>query len=261
VSPTSSKKPAASSPGGGGKGEENEKTKATAPLPPIANVWLVVLPYGTSIENMLKQSAAAPYLDGQLTGKGTVVSGYSSLAVGQLVGAATLLSGQVTASESVLAPPPCGTSAGAAAGAGTDGAETPSGSPAPVQGATGVPCPVGEPAGAQTADAFLQEVVAKIMASPSYGEHGLIAITFAAPGQSATATGTTPAPTTETAGSGVVYPTGSLTGTLTAAGPPAGALLLSPFLRHAGARSSNVFDPTAPRKSIEALFQAKAPGG
>jgi hypothetical protein len=234
VSPTPSTKRATS--GGGG-----EKTKATTPLPPIANVWLVVLPYGGSLENALKQSTATPYLDGQLVGRGTVLSNYSSLAAGQLAGAATLLSGQVTASVSTLAPPPCGASA--AAGATTDAASA--------------PCPSGEPAGLQAADAFLQEVVPKIVASASYTEHGLIVITFAPADQATpTSTATTPATgTTEAASTGVAYPAGSLTSTLTAEGPPAGALLLSPFLRHVGKRSSNAFNPTSPRTSLEGLLR------
>ncbi len=63
TSPTSSTKPAASE-------GESEKTPKPEPLPPIANVWLVVLPYGGSLENALKQSTAAPYLDGQLLEQG-----------------------------------------------------------------------------------------------------------------------------------------------------------------------------------------------
>jgi hypothetical protein len=260
TSPTSSTKPAASE-------GESEKTPKTEPLPPIANVWLVVLPYGGGLANALKQSTAAPYLDGQLLSKGTVLRDYSSLAAGQLAGAATLLSGQVSASVSTIAPPPCdgSTAAGASgpASADTPGANTPG--TAAGQGATAsAPCPSGEPAGLQAADAFLQEAVAKILASSSYREHGLIVITFAAgaPEETSTSTATTPsADTTEAAGSGITYPAGSLTSTLSAAGSPAGALLLSPFLRHAGTQSSSAFEPAAPRTSLEGLLQTKAAGG
>jgi hypothetical protein len=227
ASPTSPTTPAA----GGREG----KKAPPAPLPPIANVWLVVLPYDGSLESALKQSTAAPYLDGQLAGQGTVLSGWSSLAAGQLAGDATLLSGQVGASVSTIAPPPSA-----------------------------------QPS-LQAADAFLQEVVPKIVASAAYAEHGLIVITFGAanpqdvpPGAAAPSTGTATAPsagTTEAAGQGIAYPAGTLTSTLTAASPPAGALLLSPFLRHAGARTTAVFNPLSPRASLERLFQTKAAGG
>jgi hypothetical protein len=275
--------PTAAAPAGGGEGEAEKKGK---PLPPIANVWLIELPYGTSVENALKQSAAAPYLDGQLKREGTILSSYSSLATAQLAGAAPLLSGQVDASVTTLAPPPCGTGAaggaGAAAGSGAtadSGATAGSGSSAATAagGTTNTPCPSGEPAGLQAADAFLQEVVPKIVASSLYKEHGLIAITFAAAGQQGAQTGAaatsadgTPTsasgastPTTgasDEASAGIVYPTGSLTSTLTAAGTPAGGLLLSSFLSHAGVRVASAFNPLAPHESLEGLLKAKPRG-
>jgi hypothetical protein len=245
VSPTSPTTPKA---GGGGA----EKTKTPAALPPIANVWLVVLPPGGSLASAPGQSTATPYLDGQLVSQGTVLSGYSALAAEQLAGAATLLSGQVGASVSTISPPPSG----------------------------GPPSP-------QAADAFLQEVVPKIMASAAYREHGLIVIAFGAassptasqgaasagsanPGTATPGTTSSPSaspgaatePSTGTpaaAGTEVVYPAGTPTSTLTAGGVPAGALLLSPFLRHVGARSANVLNPASPRVSLEALFKTKAP--
>jgi hypothetical protein len=227
VSPTSPTTPAA----GGREG----KKAPPAPLPPIANVWLVVLPYGGGLESVLKQSTAAPYLDGQLAGQGTVLSGWSSLAAEQLAGDATLLSGQVGTSVNTIAPPPSAQSS------------------------------------LQAEDAFLQEVVPKIVASAAYTEHGLIVVAFGAanppgtpPGAAAPSTGTATAPsagTTEAAGQGISYPAGTLTSTLTASGPPAGALLLSPFLRRAGARTTAAFDPLSPRASLERLFQTKAAGG
>jgi hypothetical protein len=264
VSPTSSTTPAA------GEGE-GEKTHATEPLPPIAQVWLIVLPYGESLENVLKQSAAAPYLDGQLKGEGTVLSGYSSLAAGQLAGAATLLSGQVAASVTTLTPPPCDASATTGATPGAAGAASPTASTPGATagqevaaGTAGAPCwPIsarpGEPAGVQAADAFLREVVPKIQASPSYAEHGLIAITFGADQQGASpSAAAAPSTGTEAAGTGIAYPAGTLTNTLTAAGTPAGALLLSPFLRHAGGRATSAFNPLSPRESLEGLLRAKA---
>lgn len=220
ASPTSSTTPEA----GGG---EAKKTKTPAALPPIANVWLVVLPPGGSLANAPGQSATTPYLDGQLVSQGTVLSGYSSLAAEQLAGAAMLLSGQVGPSVSTISPPPSG----------------------------GPPSP-------QAADAFLQEVVPKIMASAAYREHGLIVIAFGAASPPAASPGAATEPaagTTEAAGPEVAYPAGTSTSTLTAAGAPAGALLLSPFLRHVGARGANTFNPASPRTSLEALFKTKAP--
>ncbi len=250
ASPTSSTTPAASGE------EESEKKSKTKPLPPIADAWVIELPYGSSLENTLKQSTAAPYLDGQLKGAGTVLGDYSSLMAAQLAGAATLLSGQVGASVTTVAPPPCGTSAAAGTTSGT-----PSGSvtDAPASG-TGQPaaaCPPGEPAGVQAANAYLQEVVPAIEASTAYKERGLIVITFGAISQQGASSGTATSPSAS-AGTEITYPTGSITSTLTAASAPSGALLLSPFLSHAGTRSASAFNPLAPRESLEALFRAKA---
>ena len=100
----------------------------------------------------------------------------------------------------------------------------------------------------------------KIVASATYKEHGLVVITFA-PAAGAASTPPTGTPSTEAAGAEVAYPGGTLTTTLTAAGAPAGVLLLSPFLRHPGERLASAFDPQAPRTSLEGLLQAKAAGG
>jgi hypothetical protein len=191
---------------------------------------VIVLPYGGSAASALATPAAAPYL-AQLRAQGMVLSSYTSLAADQLAGAATLLSGQMGASVTTLAPPPCAAS----------GADTEAGQPGEV------PCPSGEPAGVQAANAFLQAVVPAIVASPAYTEHGLIAIAFAS---SSTSTSSVQPATAST------YPAGTLAGTVTAAGVPAGALLLSPFLRHAGARSASTFDPASPRTSLEGLVAA-----
>jgi hypothetical protein len=264
TSPTSSTTPA-----GGGEGE-GEREKKGKPLPAIANVWLIELPYGTSVENALKQSAAAPYIDGQLKGEGTVLSGYSPLAAAQLAGDAALLSGQVDASVTTLTPPPCGAgaSAGATGASGSSPGTAGSGSATAGSGsaAASSPCPSGEPAGLQVANAFLQEAVPKIVASAPYKEHGLIVITFGAVAQQGTQP-TGVAPTTAGTGTtgaggeaGATYPPGSLTSTLTASGAPAGALLLSPFLSHAGARVAGAFNPLAPHESLEGLLRAKPAG-
>ena len=110
----------------------------------------------------------------------------------------------------------------------------------------------------QATNAYLQEVVPKIEASAAYKEHGLIVVTFGATGQQGASSSATTSPPAS-ASEGVAYPAGSLTSTLTAAGTPAGALLLSPFLSHVGARSTSAFNPLAPHESLEALFRVKAP--
>jgi hypothetical protein len=249
VSPTAGKSPA------GGSGEPKPVR-----LPPIGHVWLIVLPYGQSFANTLGQSSAAPYLTGQLVGQGTLLSGYSSLAASQLASSATLLSGQEAAAVSTIAPP-CAAAPGTAGATstGTTGTGTPSTTtagtttPGTTTGTTsGTPCATAEPAGAQAADSFLHEVVPQIEASAGYREGGLIAITFATPSEGAPATS---APAAGTPATGVAYPAGTVSSTLTATGTP-GALLLSPFLRHPGARlESASFDALAPRKSLEELMK------
>ncbi len=253
LSPTKSKSPPA------GSGEAKPVR-----LPPIAHVWLIVLPYGQSFANTLGQPSSAPYLTGQLVGKGTLLSGYSSLAASELAGSATLLSGQTAASVSTIAPPCAGTQ-GAAGATGSAPSTTAAGAAPASPSAT--PCAASEPAGAQAADDFLREVVPQITASAEYKEGGLIAITFAA----ADADGSTPTAGSSTAGAptaglptagvpaaglptapAIAYPAGTRSSTLTAAGSP-GALLLSPFLRRPGARLASAFNSLAPRKSLEEL--------
>ena len=104
------------------------------------------------------------------------------------------------------------------------------------EGAAGVPCKP-ETAGALTAaDEFLKATIPTIMSNPAYGAHGLIVITFATVGNA-------------TASS---LPAGSSTATL-GSEPPAGVLLISPFVR-AGARPSTAYDPTSPKQSLSALL-------
>jgi hypothetical protein len=251
--------PAASPTKGGGSGE-----KTTTPLPPIAQVWVIALPYGESLANAVGQPTAAPYLDGQLVKEGTQLTAYTSLAAGQLAGAAALISGQVTAGVTTISPPPCGSAAtgqDATGAAGATGAQGSGGT----QGATGAqgttaPCPSGEPAGVQAADGFLRQAVGQITATAAYREHGLIAITFVPAGQEgAASTGSSTSPTAgspATSSPGAIsYPGGTIAATLTVAGQPAGALLLSPFLRHAGARIATTFNQLSPRESLEGLLK------
>lgn len=107
------------------------------------------------------------------------------------------------------------------------------------------PCPEGE-AGAScateagtltAADEFLKATVPTITSTAPFRENGLIVVSFASVG-SATATG---------------LPAGAATATLTTA-PPAGALLISPFVG-VGAKSSATFNPTSPKQSLEKLLR------
>ena len=217
-------------------------------LAPIAHVWLIVLPYGQSFASVLGQSAAAPYTTGQLVGQGTLLGAYSSLQASQLAGAATLLSGQVQAAVSTIVAP-CPGAQSASGTATPPSTSTPTTSTA---AAATSPCAAtSEPVAAQTADAFLHEVVPQIEASAGYREGGLIAITFAAAGEGAAGSSANPPSPSAPA---IPYPAGTQVSTTTATGAP-GALLLSPFLAHPGTRLSATFDQSAPRKSLEELLK------
>ncbi len=242
----------ASSPGGSSEPKP-------ARLAPVAHVWLIVLPYGASFANLTGEPTSAPYTTGALVHRGTLLSSYSSLAASQLAGAAALLSGQVAAAVNTIVAP-CAGGQGAApqtapsAAAGVPGTSTAGAAPA----ASGVSsCASAEPAGAQAADGFLHEVVPRIEASAGYREGGLIAITFAASGEGAGASGpgSAGAPTSGPSSSpAIAYPAGAQVSTSTATGTP-GALLLSPFLARPGARLQSAFDQLAPRKSVEELLR------
>ena len=87
-----------------------------------------------------------------------------------------------------------------------------------------------------TADAFLKQTLATITASASYRSSGLIVVTFA----------------TIANGASSELPAGSTTATLSSQ-PPAGALLISPFVTK-GTRPTTSFNPSSPRQSLEALL-------
>jgi len=105
------------------------------------------------------------------------------------------------------------------------------------EGAAAAQCAPDTPGGLKAADEFLEQVLPTITATGPYRENGLIVVTFATVA-SATATG---------------LPSGAATATLTSQ-PPAGALLISPFVT-AGARSSIAFTPQSPAQSLEKLLR------
>jgi hypothetical protein len=105
------------------------------------------------------------------------------------------------------------------------------------EGAAAAQCAPDTPGGVKAADEFLEQVLPTITTTGPYRENGLIVVTFATVA-TATATG---------------LPSGATTATLTSQ-PPAGALLISPFVT-AGARSSIAFTPQSPAQSLEKLLR------
>jgi hypothetical protein len=97
-------------------------------------------------------------------------------------------------------------------------------------------CAEGTPGALTTADQFLQQAVTTITATSAYRENGLIVVTFGA----------------IAAGSASGLPNGSTAATL-ATEPATGVLLISPFVT-AGSKPSAAYNPTSPKKTVEALL-------
>jgi len=192
------------------------KTTAKVTLKPVTSVWLIELS-GESFSQALAQPAAAPYIDSQLVPMGTLETAW------------TALDGSAFASDAALA-----------------GLHAPEGSPSPIvdqiiqppcpEGAAGAQCQAGTPGQLTAADAFVKQAVALVSGNALYRAHGLIVVTFAS--------------VTEATAAGL--PEGTASATLTAQ-PPAGALLISPFI-HAGARSASAFDSASPTKALSGLL-------
>jgi hypothetical protein len=87
------------------------------------------------------------------------------------------------------------------------------------------PCAAGAPAGLAPADAFLKEVVPRILATSAYGKEGLI----------------------------VIVPDSPPSSSANAATKPVGALLISPFVR-SDARVAESFNDFSLAKSLARLF-------
>jgi hypothetical protein len=105
------------------------------------------------------------------------------------------------------------------------------------EGAAGATCTPDTPGALTTADEFLEATLPTITSTAAYRENGLVVITFASV-SNATATG---------------LPAGAATATLTSK-PPAGALLISPFVA-AAAKTATPLNPTSPRQSLEKLLR------
>lgn len=209
--------PTSTTPTSSGTPTSTGKPKATA-LAPVTKVWLIELG-GSSFGEAAAQPAAAPYIDGQATPTGTLLSGWSALEGSVFANDATVLATATPQLINTIIQPPCPTS-------------SPQG-----EGAAGAPCTADTPGALTAADEFLKATLPTITSSAAYRENGLIVVTFASIA-SATATG---------------LPAGAATATLTSQ-PPVGVLLISPFAK-AGVKSSATFTPTAPKQSVEKLLR------
>jgi hypothetical protein len=189
--------------------------KAATKLPAITNVWLIELA-GGSFEQALAQKTAAPYINGSLLPSATLLAGWSAV------------DANAFAAEATLAEPP-------AAGTVPPLLHSIVQPPCP-EGAAGAACAAETPGQLTAADEFLRSALASITSLSTYKEHGLIVITFATVGIATQSE----------------LPPGASSATL-AYQPPAGVALLSPFAK-AGASSTAAFDPTSPRRSLEALL-------
>src|SRR5271155_959241 len=187
-----------------------------ATLPPVTSVWLIQLS-GSSFTEALAQPTAAPYIDSQLIPAGTLLSGWSALTGSAFASSAALSERQADFG----ATPPLLYSYV---------------HPPCPEGAAGAACAPGTPGQLTAADEFLKTTLAQITPTATFREHGLVVVTFA----------------TVALATDVGLPAGASTATLTSK-PPGGVVLLSPFV-HAGARSSETFNPSSPSQSLEKLL-------
>ncbi len=156
------------------------KTK-TSPLPPVTHVWLIELA-GTSFEQALSQSAAAPYIDTEAVAAGTLLSGWSGLDGSAFANDAALLAGSSPQLLDTIVQPPC------------------------PEGAAGASCAT-EAGQLTAASEFLKATIPTITATASFRESGLIVVTFATVGlatQTSLPAGSTTATLTSTPPAGVL---------------------------------------------------------
>ena len=189
-----------------------------AKLPPVTKVWLIELA-NSSFTEAAAHASAAPYIQTSALPTGTLASEWSSLEASAFASDAALIAGSSPQLLDTIVQPPCP-------------AESPEG-----EGAAGATCEPDTPGALTTADEFLQATLPTITSTAAYRENGLVVVTFAAV-SNATATG---------------LPAGAATATLTSK-PPAGALLISPFVA-AGAKASTPLNLTSPRQSLEKLLR------
>ena len=193
------------------------KTKP-AKLPPVTKVWLIELA-NSSFAEASAHASAAPYIETSGLPTGTLASEWSSLEASAFANDAALIAGSSPQLLDTIVQPPCP-------------AESPEG-----EGAAGATCAPDTTGALTTADEFLKATLPTITTTAAYKENGLVVVTFAAV-SNATASG---------------LPAGAATATLTSK-PPAGALLISPFVA-AGAKSSSPLNPTSPQLTLEKLLR------
>ncbi|HLH14069.1 MAG TPA: hypothetical protein VKV16_04720 [Solirubrobacteraceae bacterium] len=169
---------------------------------------------GSSFSEASASPSAAPYIAATAGPSGTLLSGWSALQASAFANDAASIAGESPQVLDTIVQPPC-----------------------PQEGAAASACATGTPGALTAADAFLEATLPTITSTSAYKENGLVVVTFASVANAA-ATG---------------LPSGAASATLTAQ-PPAGALLISPFVA-AGASSSVAFDPTSPKQSLEKLLR------
>ncbi len=227
---------AATSSEGGAETTPETTTNATTPsgatkktasaLPPVTKVWLIELA-NSSFTELAADPSAAPYTDTSALPTGTLVSGWSALQAGAFATDAALIAGTPPELVDTIVQPPCpasGEASTTAPAAGTPSTPTP-------------PCTPDTPGALTAADEFLKATLPTITSTAAYRENGLVVITFAS--------------ITQPTDAGL--PAGAADATLTSQ-PPAGALLISPFVA-AGAKSSTAFNSTSPKQSLEKLLR------
>jgi hypothetical protein len=131
------------------------KSKSST-LAPVTHVWLIELA-GTSFEQALAQSAAAPYIDTEAVAAGTLVNGWSGLDGSAFASEAALLAGTPPQLLDTIVQPPC------------------------PEGAAGVSC-ASATGQLTSASEFLKATIPTITASAAFRESGLIVVTFASVG-------------------------------------------------------------------------------
>jgi hypothetical protein len=216
-----------------GSGETRKVTPgAPAAAPQIDHVWLILLK-GATFAEANAQRSGYPYLDGRLLSESVLLTRYSTLASYALAGAGALTNSTPTQNLSLLSPPACPSAA------------------------TSLPCLPANVTSQTASDQYLQLVVPRIVASAAYRAHGLIVIAFGPPSpepspQDAAGGGSSSGAGSRSA-SGADSEQQAPLATLTNE-PSQGALLLSPRLQ-GGRQISTPFDPSSPRKSLEAIFK------
>jgi hypothetical protein len=197
----------------------SKRKAAPIKLPPVANVWLIELS-GSTLASALEAPTGAPYINDQAAPTGTALSGWSAIEASAFANDAALVATSGPQVVDTIVQPPCP-------------ASSPEG-----EGAAGAQCAAGTPGALTAADEFLKATLPTITSSATYRSSGLIVVTFGS----------------IAAGSASGLPSSSESATLTSQ-PPAGALLISPFVT-AGASSSTPFNPASPTQSLEKLLHS-----